>query len=71
MHHLREKLGRQIKVDAARSAGQSRADCARHADADVGRVQHAESRLAERLGNSQLIHLFVIALLQINDLALG
>jgi len=34
-------------------------------------MQHAERRLAERLGNRQLVHLFVVALLQVDDLALG
>jgi hypothetical protein len=34
-------------------------------------MQHPECRLAERFGNGQLVHLFVIALLQVNDLALG
>src|SRR4051794_18554795 len=34
-------------------------------------MQHAEGRLAERLGDGQLIHLLVIALLQVDDLALG
>ena len=34
-------------------------------------MQHAERRLAERLGDRELVHLLVIALLQIDDLALG
>ena len=34
-------------------------------------MQHAERRLAERLGDRELIHLLVVALLQIDDLALG
>jgi hypothetical protein len=34
-------------------------------------MQHAERRLAQRLGDGELVHLFVVALLQIDDLALG
>ena len=71
IHHLREKLGRQIEIDAARTAGHGCANSARHADADVGGMQNAESRLAQRLGNGELVHFFVVALLQIDDLALG
>ena len=69
--HLAEKLGRQIEIDAARTAGHGRADRARHADADVGGMQDAEGRLAERLGDRKLVHLFVVALLQVDDFALG
>ena len=71
VHHLREQLGRQIEIDAARTAGNGRADRARHADADVCGMQHAEGRLAQRLGDRQLVHLLVIALLQVDDLTLG
>ena len=34
-------------------------------------MQHAEGRLAEGLGDGELVHLLVVALLQIDDLALG
>ena len=34
-------------------------------------MQDAECRLAERLGDGELVHLLVVALLQIDDLALG
>jgi hypothetical protein len=34
-------------------------------------VEHAKRRLAQRLGDRELIHLFVVALLEIDDLALG
>ena len=71
VHHLTEKLGRQIEIDAARTPRHGRADRARHADADVGGMQHAEGRLAERLGDGELVHLFVVALLQVDDFALG
>ena len=70
-HGLREQLGRQVEVDAARAARQRRTDRAGHADADVLRVQHPEGRLAQRLGDGQLVHLLVVALLQVDDLALG
>ena len=33
-------------------------------------VQHAERRLAQRLGDGELVHLLVVALLQVDDLAL-
>ena len=68
---LREQFGRQIEIDAARATGHRGTDRARHADADVRGMQHAERRLTEGLGNRQLVHLFVVALLQIDDLALG
>ena len=71
VHHLSEQFARQIEIDAARTTGNRCADRARHADADVRGMQHAERRLAERLGNRQLVHLFVVALLQVDDLALG
>ena len=66
-----KQLGRQIEIDAARTARDGGADRARHADADVCGVQHAERRLAERLGDGELVHLLVVALLQVDDLALG
>ncbi len=34
-------------------------------------MQHAERRLAERLGDGELVHLLVVALLQVDDLAFG
>ena len=71
VHHLSEQLARQIEIDAARTTGHRGADRARDADADVRGMQHAERRLAERLGDRQLVHLFVVALLQVDDLALG
>src|SRR5205823_7055631 len=55
---------------SAGPARHCRADRARNADADVLRVQHAERGFAVRPRDRELIHLFVIALLQINDLAL-
>ena len=67
----REQLGRQVEIDAAGAARDGRADGACHADADVGGVQHAEGGLAQRLGDGELVHLLVVALLQIDDLALG
>ena len=63
IHDLAEKLGRQVEVDAAGAARDRGADGARNADADVLRVQNAEGSLAERLGDCELIHFLVIALL--------
>ena len=70
VHDLTKQLGRQIEIDAARAPGHRSADRAGEADADVGGMQHAEGRLAERLGDGELVHLFVVALLQVDDLAL-
>jgi hypothetical protein len=71
VHDLAEQFCRQVEIDAARTARHRGADGARKADADVLRMQHAERRLAERLGNRELIHLLIVALLQVDDLALG
>jgi hypothetical protein len=57
LHHLPEQFGRQVEVDAARTAGHGRADRPRDADADVLRMQHPEGRLAHGLRNSELVHL--------------
>ena len=71
VHRLREELGREIEVDAAGTARHCRADRARDADADVFGVEHAKRRLAQRLGDRELVHLLVVALLQVDDLALA
>ncbi len=70
IHHLAEQLGRQIEIDAAWAAGHCGADGAGKANADVLRMQHAERRLAERLGDRELVHFLVVALLQVDDFAL-
>ena len=70
IHHLSEQLGRQVEIDATGTARHRGADRARQTDTYVLRVQHAECRLAQRLGDGELIHLFVVALLQVDDLAL-
>ena len=70
VHHLPEKLGGQIEIDAAWTSRHRGADGAREPDADIGGMQHAERRLAERLGDRKLVHLLVVALLQVDDLAL-
>ena len=70
VHHLAEQFGGQIEIDAAGTARDRGADRARKADADIGGVQHAECRLAERLCDRELVHLFIVALLQVDDLAL-
>jgi hypothetical protein len=71
VHGLREQFGRKVQVHAAGTAGQRRADGAGDAHADVLGVEHAEGRLAQRLGNRELVHFLVVALLQIDDLALA
>ena len=71
VHHLPEQFCRQVEIDAAGTARDGGADRAREADADIGSMQHAERRLAQRLGDRELIHLLIVALLQIDDLALG
>ena len=71
VHHLTEKLGGQVEIDAPRTAGHGRADRARQANADVRCMQHSEGRLTKRLGDRQLVHLFVVALLQVDDLTFG
>ena len=71
LHHLAEQLARQVEIHAARPARHRGADRARDADADIGRMQHAERRLAQRLGDGELVHLLVVALLQVDDLAFG
>ena len=70
-HDLREELRRQIEIDAAGTARARGANGARDADADILRMEHAERSLAERLGDRELIHFFVVALLQVDDLTLG
>ena len=69
VHGLGEELRRQIEVDAARPAGDGGADGTRDSYANVLGVQHAERRLAQGLGDGELVHLFVVALLQVDDLA--
>ena len=71
IHQLAEQFGRQIEIDAARTSRDRGADRTRQADADVGGMQHAERRLAQRLGDRELVHLLIVALLQVDDLALG
>ena len=70
IHHLAEQFCRQIEIDAAGTAGDRGADRARKTDADVLGVQHAERRLAQRFCDGELVHLFIVALLQVDDLAL-
>ena len=71
VHDLREQFGRQIEINTAWTPGEGRADRARHANADICGMQHAKRRLAQRPGNRKLVHLLVVALLQVDDLALG
>ena len=68
---LREQLGRQVEIDAARTAGESGTDRPRHAHADVLGVQDPERGLGVRPRDGELVHLLVVALLQVDDLALA
>ncbi len=49
IHHLREQFRRQIEIDAAGTAGHSRADRAGHGDADVLRVKTRNAALQSGL----------------------
>src|SRR6185436_1518593 len=64
VHNLAKELGRQIEIHTTRTSRDRRADRACKPDADVGGMQHAERRLAERFGDGELVHLLVVALLQ-------
>ncbi len=70
IHHLAEQLGRQVEIDAARTARYRRADRTRERYADIFGMQHAVSGLAERLCDRKLIHFLIVALLQVDDLTL-
>ncbi|SPC23583.1 hypothetical protein CO2235_MP70243 [Cupriavidus oxalaticus] len=70
-HRLAQQLGRQVQVHTARAARHGGTDGTRDPDADVFGVQHAEGSLGVRTGDGQLVHLFVVTLLQIDDLALA
>jgi hypothetical protein len=71
LHHLAEQLCRQVEIHATRPPRHRGTDRARDANANIGRMQHAERRLAHRPGDGVLVHLLVVALLQIDDLAFG
>jgi hypothetical protein len=64
---LREQLGRQVQINTAGRPDTASADRPRDTDADVLRMQHAKCRLRERLRDRELVHLLVVALLQIDD----
>ena len=71
VHRLREQLRRQVEIDAA-GRPDTAARIARATPTPMSsRMQHAEGGLAERLGDRELVHLFVVALLQVDDLALA
>src|SRR5581483_7211194 len=70
LDHLAEQLGRQVEIDAARAARHRGANGAGEADADILGMKHAIGRLAHRLGDRELVHLLVVALLQVDDVAL-
>ena len=68
---LRKQLGRQVEIDTARATGERSTDCPRHTHADVLGVQDSERGLGVRPGDCDLVHLLVVALLQVDDLALA
>ncbi|MNK97059.1 hypothetical protein D3C87_1173740 [compost metagenome] len=70
-HRLAQQIGRQVQVHTAGTARHGGADGTRDTDTNVFSVQHAEGSLGVRTGYSQLVHLFVVTLLQIDDLALA
>ena len=71
VHGLAEQLGGQVQVHPARAAGNGGADGAGDTYTDVFSIEHAKGRLAQGFGNGQLVHLLVVTLLQIDDLALA
>ena len=71
VHRLREQLRRQVEIDAAGTPGKSGTNRARHADSDVLGVENPECSFGVRPRNGELIHLLVVALLQVDDLALA
>ncbi len=66
-----EHLGGQVEIDATGSTRHRGADRPREADADILWAVDAIGRLAMRPGDRKLVHLLVIALLQIDDRAVG
>jgi hypothetical protein len=61
---------RDVEIDTAGTARQRCAHSTCHANADILGMQNAVGRLAQRLGDGQLVHLFIVALLKVDDLAL-
>jgi hypothetical protein len=68
---LRKQLGRQVEVDAAWTARDGCTNRPRYTDADVFHFVDPVGGLGVRPGGVQLVHLFVVALLQIDDFALA
>ena len=64
-------FGRQIEVDATRPPRHRRMDCARDSNADIFGLADAERRLGVGLRRVHLIEFFVVALLEIDDLAVA
>ena len=71
LYDLRQDLRREVQIDPAWATRNGGADGARHANADVLGTQDTVGRFTERLRNGELVHLFIVALLQIHDLTLG
>ncbi len=71
IHGLAQEARRQVQINPTRAARNRCADRARDADPDILGMEDTIRRLAQRFGDGELVHLLVVALLQVDDLALG
>ena len=69
IHSLTEEFGGKVKINAARTPRTGRAYGARNPNSDVLGMQHTKGSLAVWFGDGELVHLFIITLLQIDDFA--
>ena len=69
--HLAEHRGRDVEVDAAGTAGHRGADRTGDAAADVLGARYPVGRLGEHLGRRQLVHLLVVAALEVDEMPLA
>ena len=68
---LREQFRGQVEIHAAGPAGERSPERPRHAHSNVLGVQDAERGLGVRPGDGELVHLLIVTLLQVDDLALA
>ena len=71
VEHLAEDGGRDVEVDAAGTAGRRGADRPGDTAADVLGARYSVGRLGEEPGGGQLVHLLVVAPLQVDEVALA
>ena len=72
IHHLAEQLGGQIEIDAARTARtRRRGSRAQRRCRCPARAARGYAALHSGLAIGELVHFLVVALLQVDDLALG